>query len=525
MPQPLRSEIACLCFLVVLGAALRWPGLAGKAFWIDEIQAVERSQSLQQAIQYGALHHEPPLRYVLLHYLTRLQPVELFARLPSFLFALATIPLLWLLVRRSLGQNLRPPAPADTQEQAVSERDRAVLSHAALAAAFLLAVSPWHIFHSQDARMYGVMMFFWTLSLILFFGAVENPRQPLWWPGLAAVHAVNFHLSYLTVFVLAGEALALAGWLIRRKWREGKAFALQPYGVGALIFAGFFGLMTSFWFHPLTALFERYADVRAARVPPAARATYELLREQWPAELGAGFFIAVLDKILIPGLAGSLASLVGFCAGAVLLGRRQPLLVAVGVLSVGLALAAMWQTSARYFAAPRYVFHLLLFAILAYAWLIVSSAHALAGTISKTRPLRAQASVVIAACLGLGLLLAPTLLRQVRTEKQDWRGAVRFLEQFTQPGDTLLTGLWGTHQALLYYSPAEMLSKLTVRNCLSAETTWRELRATTGSATVWYVTWGYIPRELDRVLRPAMQCVGVFTGLEGRIYVYCRRRP
>ncbi|KPL25921.1 MAG: hypothetical protein AMJ72_12975, partial [Acidithiobacillales bacterium SM1_46] len=391
-------EVVMLVAVLALAAALRLWGLGTKSFWLDEILAVERSRSLRQAVMYCATGHEPPLRYYLLHYLTQFDPPELFARLPSFLLGVATVGLLWVLARTLFGVRV------------------------AIVAAFLLAVSPWHIVHSQDARMYAVMMFFWVLSLLLLFRALERPAQPLWWPALAVVHAVNFYLSYLTFFVLAAEILTLVGWVAVRKWREGERFAVKPYAVGALIFAGFFGLCILFWLHPLGAVVQRYLGVETAGVEQRIWAVHESGRVNFPAEFDARFLGLVLDHLLMPGRGWRLVAILGISAGLSLCWRRSRPFVWIAALSFLIAVATILFTEMKHFVAPRYVFHLLLFAVIALAVAVVAAAEAvMTYTVREVRG--TVAGILLALVAVVASFYAPGVLLHVRAEHQDWRSA------------------------------------------------------------------------------------------------------
>jgi len=491
-----------LAAVVVLAAGLRLWGLGSKSFWADELLAVERSRSLPQAIADCAENHEPPLRYYLVHYLAQLRPPELFTRLPSYLLGVATIPLLWWLARTLFGVG------------------------AAMASAVLLTLSPWHILQSQDARMYTVMMFFWTLSLVLFFGALEKPAQSLRWSALAIVHGVNFYLSYLTVFVLAAEALTFAGWLAGRKWRERGQFALKPYLVGALIFAGFFGAIISAWLNPLVALVGRYTPLKVAAAQPAITAVTAGVAVGWPAQFNAQFFVELLDYLLLPGWVWRAVAVVGLSAGLSLCWRRNRTFVWIAGLSFLVAMGAILFTDMKNFVAPRYVFHLLLFFVMALAVAVVAPVEAILARVTS-RPLRAATALVSAgiACVAV-YFAAPTLLIDVVCERQDWRGACRYVAEHAGPGDVILTGFWESHLAVLYYGEPALTKDHVIRNCQTAQRMWRELEDAPSSVTVWYVAWwANMPDEILLVIRSRMEPVLELPGVNGTIAIWKRRSP
>jgi uncharacterized membrane protein len=500
--------------LLLLAAALRLWGLATKSLWVDEILAVEQSRVLRQAIAHCLLGHEPPLRYFLLHVLIRFEPTELFIRLPSFVSGTATVAVLWLLVRRLFGWR------------------------EAIVAAALLAVSPWHIVHSQDARMYAVMMFFWALSLLVLFAAIEHPRNALLWPALAAAHAINYYLSYLTVFVLGAEALAFAGWLAACKWHERDRFVLRPYAIGALIFAGFFGVFVSFWLHPLPLLIERYVGIRIGSMTPQIHAVRSAVRVDWPLALNAGFFGQMLDRLLLEGTGWNLLAFAGLVGGLALCTRRKPLFGAIALLSFGLTLTAILTTEMRGFVAWRYLFHWLLFAIIAFSVAVVAVFDATRRWIVKDQSSQGERDaartsvdssrmfihrlVLVVACVAVLTFYLPGLWLHVSREKQDWKSACRYIAEREQPDDLILTGPWGTHAAVHYYGPSGWTEDRVVRalNAVRVEEAFAG-----ATADVWLITWGPTPEGLRDVIDERFPDgpVAAWQGLQGVIVVYHRK--
>ena len=489
-------EIGAVVAVVLLAAALRMYGLATKSFWVDEIKAVIVSGSLQQSLIETGFGHEPPLRYFLLHYLIRLNPPELWARLPSYLLGVASVPLLWLLGRRLFGVG------------------------AAVTAAFLLALSPWHIVESQDARMYTVMLFFWLLSLVCFLAALERPKQGLLWVALAVVHAVNFYLSYLTIFVLAAEALVLIVWLVVRVLREGRRFAKKPYAIGALIFAGFFGFLVSFWSPYLIQLYQSYVYPEPPSGPIALPPNVRQV--PWPAQFDSKFLIQFFDQLLIPGPPWRLAAFLGLVMGLWLCWRRNWPFALIGLLSFAIAMAAILLTGMRHFVAPRYLFHMLLFAVTAYAVVFATIGEHVLARAPKGAPRALAAAVLAAIALGLLYIAAPVIQLHVKAERQYWKQAVAFLTARMQPDEALIIGPWETDWAMLYYGRQFLEGKRPVFYANSIERTESALAQSGGRA--WFIIWGYLPEELARLLQERFEPVAVFPGLKGTIHIY-RARP
>src|SRR5262249_59034398 len=90
------------------------------------------------------------------HFFLQMHDSDFFFRLPSVLFGIGSLPLCYLLARR-----LASPA-------------------AAVWAVLVLALSPLHIWYSQEARMYAQLLFLSLLSTLFLCNALER-TQPRWW--------------------------------------------------------------------------------------------------------------------------------------------------------------------------------------------------------------------------------------------------------------------------------------------------------------------------------------------------------
>jgi len=95
-----------------------------------------------------------------------------------------------------------------------------------LAAAFLLAVSPFHVYYSQEGRFYGFLIVFSVLFVITFVHAARRDRLRDW-ITLALVVAAGFYAHYFTALVEGAVALAVAARAAvesatgRHPWRRG----------------------------------------------------------------------------------------------------------------------------------------------------------------------------------------------------------------------------------------------------------------------------------------------------------------
>jgi uncharacterized membrane protein len=84
----------------------------------------------------------------------------------------------------------------------------------ALAAA-LLAVSPYAIWHSQDARMYSMSLALTLASVIVWLQALQRPRWPVW-AAAVALSWLALQTHYFAVFVLLALNLAVMSLVLLR---------------------------------------------------------------------------------------------------------------------------------------------------------------------------------------------------------------------------------------------------------------------------------------------------------------------
>ena len=138
--------------ILLLGLALRLVSL-NQSFWLDETAQAVLSRAPIFSVHYAA-DFQPPLYYVLGHFWMLLGNsigighAEWFLRLPSVCFGVATIFFLYKLGEKLFSKNT------------------------GLLAAFFLAIAPFHIYYSQEFRMYSLL----TLLCLLCWNALYDKK-------------------------------------------------------------------------------------------------------------------------------------------------------------------------------------------------------------------------------------------------------------------------------------------------------------------------------------------------------------
>ena len=193
--------------LLLAAAALRLVGLAQNSLWVDEYASLVTARFPLTGIPAAALRgdaFEPPVYFWLLHLVIgRFGESEPVLRSVSVIAGAATVPLVMLLIR-ALGAE----------------------SGTALLGAVLLALNPLHIWYSQEARPYALLVFFGVGSLVgLLYGLQRGVL--LGWISFAV-------LGTLTVLThLSGAVFPLIGclWAVRVK---GRVRVPRPLWIAAL---------------------------------------------------------------------------------------------------------------------------------------------------------------------------------------------------------------------------------------------------------------------------------------------------
>jgi 4-amino-4-deoxy-L-arabinose transferase-like glycosyltransferase len=210
-PAPHQKRLFLLAFLLILVLALaaRLANLPAESLDGDEIftLGVVTAPTLTGSIH--TIHQDlvhPPLYYLVTRACVSLTGAsDLGLRLPSLLFGLLSIALLW-----PIGRHLHP-APT-------------------LLAALLLALHHWHIFYSQQARSYALFCFLANLLLLW----ILDTRASKTTPALTRLAAGFLLAAALAYTHYAGAVLALllavALWLTSPGHRRA---ALAP-AAGAL---------------------------------------------------------------------------------------------------------------------------------------------------------------------------------------------------------------------------------------------------------------------------------------------------
>jgi mannosyltransferase len=397
-----------LSAVLALGALVRFVNIAKSSIWHDEGYTMMLvPQSIGSIIARTGRDVHPPLYYLALHlWIGLFGRSELAARGLSAIFSLATIVVGYLLIRRLFNEP------------------------AARLAALFLALGPFLVRYSQEARMYGMVAFLMVLATYCLTRAVES-RNWAWWLGYSLSIAASLYTHYYAVFLILAHWIWMAlqtsrpqaGLRNRRWWSSNIVAALLFVPWLPVAYHQFTRVQASFWI-PKVSLFTL----------PNTLTQFMLFND------GYGQVI----KFLAASLFGLLA------ISALLSARRQArgmlliiLYAIVGPLAVFILSFKRPIYVDRYFVFAAVAFYMLLALFVVCAW-----------------PLRHRWNLQVGMTLGLIVAFGFGINQVYKTSNHQMRVIGQVVSSQFQPGDELVSGELYTYFDFTYYNHTGELLKL-----------------------------------------------------------------
>lgn len=202
------KEKIIFILILFLALGLRLWG-ANQSFWLDEAsQAGLSSLSVSQIWQERQGDFHPPLFYLLAHYWLMFGKSEVWLRLLPITFGILGVAAMYL-----LGSEIMP---------ATKIKIGSIKLHFGEITAFLLAINPFHIYYSQEFRMYSLLAYLGIVAMYLF---IKSNR--FLWISLALM----LYTHYASLLLL--PTLLLYSWFFEPKKIR---YVLIQWGLAAVAF-------------------------------------------------------------------------------------------------------------------------------------------------------------------------------------------------------------------------------------------------------------------------------------------------
>lgn len=205
-----------IALVLLIALVLRLIGI-DQSFWLDEAINVTSVKALDfhnLIFSYSLSDFHPPLYHVVLKAwllmweMARLPVFELTFRLPSVIFGVTTVYVVYLISRKLFTKTT------------------------ALIAATLAATAPLLVYYSQEARMYSLACLLTVVSVYFFLAVLERDKLSNW-VGFIVFTTLMLYLDYLPYLMLPTYVIYLL--ICRKKVSKGTLKSFFPAFV--LVFA------------------------------------------------------------------------------------------------------------------------------------------------------------------------------------------------------------------------------------------------------------------------------------------------
>jgi len=401
MSDSKRKEIFILILCLLVGFALRFYTFDQKSLWIDEIHTFNDSRDdIRGQLNFykeNPSYLHPPLFFFLTHQFYPFTKPERDLRIIPLFFGTLSIPMIYLLARSF--------SPA-----------------IALPCTLSLTFMAYHISLSQDGRSYALLMFLAMAGLYFFMKHLQTSKKRYLLPA-AFFFATSLHTSYSSIpFVALSQIL----WFYRVKEDDKKSRFFS-----FLILNGLILLLCLPWiiFIALNYKDQLLMDPYQAKVPIYfGDIVYGILHD-WVPHVPL-MIVSVILLILFPALSK-------FRKNAIVL-------LSIFVLPVGGLYIFCKLFNINHFITSRYFISFLpLFFITLYL-----SINAIESKFERLKKIMRLRLLFVILFIASNLVILPLYYR---SEKEDFKGLVKYLKAHLREGDKLFDSDMAYTPGILHY--------------------------------------------------------------------------
>ena len=289
-----------------------------------------------------------------------------------------------------------------------------------LLASAMLTFSYHHIWFSQNARGY-MMLLFWTILSSWFFLRALREARPGLWLAYAVSAALGAYTHMTMFFVVAGQLILYAiHFLVRggETWPEARTGLFYGFGLAALLTFQLYALV-------IPQILSSFGEGTRSNVLAWKNPLWTLL--EFSRGIQVGFRSGIFGIFVLAGLFVVGAGIWGFL-------RHDPAFL--GLTFIPVITGATLSFALRHPLWPRFYFFAFGFGVL----VVVRGTTILGGFIASRLRLQPAQSVFIGTALWVLVIFASALsVPAAYAPKQDYYGALLFVEQNRKPGDAVVT--------------------------------------------------------------------------------------
>ena len=197
---PVRAAahgLPALTAIVALSALLRFLALDKDSLWFDEafsasIASWEPVHIITKTVELGLRFTDRNIFHLLLHYALQWGQNETAVRAISALSGVLSVIVLYALGKRIMGQGV------------------------GLLSAFLLAISPYHVWYSREGRNYSLLVLLGLLASYFLVRALDDNRRSSWLGYIALAGLSVYTHTFGILLIGALNLYALVRLLVRR---------------------------------------------------------------------------------------------------------------------------------------------------------------------------------------------------------------------------------------------------------------------------------------------------------------------
>lgn len=188
------DEIEMIWVLLLLALIFRLVNL-NQSLWLDEATQVTLSIKPLSSIWYERVaDFHPPLSYLVFHLWMKVSNSEVWLRLLPSIFGVLTVALTYLLSTKLFNKRV------------------------GLISGLLLAINPYHIYYSQEIRMYSLAALLVTWSMYLLYQLLSS-KKLIFQLGYLLANLLAIYTLYTTLFALLAQ-LIFVGFFNREKLKR-----------------------------------------------------------------------------------------------------------------------------------------------------------------------------------------------------------------------------------------------------------------------------------------------------------------